>query len=526
MKSSSKDSLFDVLTQLLQFVSADNARGTRFVARLNDKDSSLGSMQDRMMIGILHGTIRSDQEASLKFYNSEPTDQRYLTLRSRCIDVVLDELRPIDLTDNQLSDYSYSHIKCLDFYRAGKMLTLYGKHTVARYVLSRGLAIARKYNFTILECMILNEVKKIPLVLSDISTIRQNNSATHKLYMTLYYEYVAEAAYNTVFALGDSFVLRPISIGESMSLNHTTTLEFIDSVNDEYRSQSFRALYLRAAIDYLVVQCDFQSALRKIDDSIRCYLDNPAPDQNNSVGELWLRRLELQIRTRTITVTTDIYNPAEHFQSGVTEWCLGHTLTAFKLLYLGNFNGALSSALVLRKSLSIANVTTSAYEHRMLLEAYLWILTKLLPTSEFGHPDPSSLFSFRESTFLNSMSLLTESKKGTNALVVIAHAFILLIQNKEREAFRRISYLNVYATRYFKGETEQRLWHCVKAMQKIPTFRTRPHMMRDAMAPAIDRIRRLSDLPMKHGFNELVQWDVLLEAYIAWEIERVSRQRQ
>jgi hypothetical protein len=123
---------------------------------------------------------------------------------------------------------------------------------------------------------------------------------------------------------------------------------------------------------------------------------------------------------------------------------------------------------------------------------------------------------------LNSISILASNKFGSNALIVIVHTFILLIENKHAEAFRRISYLNVYATRYLKGEAEKRLWYCVKAMQKIPTYRKRPHMMRAAMESSLMRIRRLSDIPMTSGINELVQWDALLEAYIDWE-ERQAR---
>jgi hypothetical protein len=271
---------------------------------------------------------------------------------------------------------------------------------------------------------------------------------------------------------------------------------------------------------------DFDSASNVVSDALSYFKQNAHLVSVSRLGEFSVLQLELHFRTRTELDRTCIVNPAHYFTTGNINWCVSNTLTAYKHLYHNHYSEAIRIYVELKAKQTHTHVGGVAYEHRMLLEAYLWILTKLLPASEFGHPDPSSLFSFRESTFLNSMSLLTEHKKGTNALVVIAHAFILLIQNKEREAFRRISYLNVYATRYFKGETEQRLWHCVKAMQKIPTFRARPHMMRDAMAPAIDRIRRLSDLPMKHGFNELVQWDVLLEAYIAWEIERVSRQRQ
>lgn len=142
------------------------------------------------------------------------------------------------------------------------------------------------------------------------------------------------------------------------------------------------------------------------------------------------------------------------------------------------------------------------YENRMLLEAYIWLMAALLPADRFDHADPMSTIAFRTSTFVNSISILGANKFGSNALVVIVHAFVLFIESKQ---------------------AEQRLWYCVKAMQKIQTYRTRPRMMRAAMEPFIARIRRLSDLPMTSGVNELVQWDVLLEAYIDWEERRAHQ---
>lgn len=526
MSMTSPEYHFTILSQLLQIVTSNAVGRTEFSLRIDPEDPTAGSMQEQLLAGVLDGTIRSDEEAALKLYGAEPSDQRYMTLRSRCIDRLLNEVRHIDLTYNQLSEYSSNLFKCIDLYRVGKMLALYGNSLVARYTFSRALAIARRFEFTMLEYMIRIELGSHALVAADANANRENHSARTKLLRSLCYENLVESAYDTLFVLNEPFDYAPISFAESRTIHQDSALSLLSSVDEQFRTYSFNLNHARVSIDYALSQCDYETALRKIDDFLQYFSDNPHLKQNSRIGELILNRLEAQICSRSITPSSNIYNPAEHFHTGKTNWCLSNALSSYIYLYNGDYQSAFATFLQLRSHFSETIVAVGAYEHRMLLEAYLWILTKLLPASEFGHPDPSSLFSFRESTFLNSMSLLTESKKGTNALVVIAHAFILLIQNKEREAFRRISYLNVYATRYFKGETEQRLWHCVKAMQKIPTFRTRPHMMRDAMAPAIDRIRRLSDLPMKHGFNELVQWDVLLEAYIAWEIERVSRQRQ
>ncbi len=59
-------------------------------------------------------------------------------------------------------------------------------------------------------------------------------------------------------------------------------------------------------------------------------------------------------------------------------------------------------------------------------------------------------------------------------------------------------------------------------MQKILTLRNRPRELRRVMAPYVTRIRELSDLPMRGIMNEIIPWDVLLEAYVDFEERRLT----
>jgi hypothetical protein len=526
MSTTSPDFHFTILSQLLQIVTSNAVGRTEFSLRIDPEDPAAGSMQEQLLAGVLDGTIRSDEEAALKLYSAGPSDQRYMTLRSRCIDRLLNEVRHIDLTYNQLSEYSTNVLRCIDLLRSGYLLSFYGSSDVATYAMKRALSISQKYDLTAFELITRRELASSAVLTLDVQINKSHNDVIKRLIRRFHLEQVAIQSHESLLLLDTDYQYEELRSDEPRPANLSEMLDFLDSVDSECSSYTFILNRFRYRFDYYMAALDFHSASNVVSDALSYFKEHSHLVSISRLGEFNVLQLELQIKTRSELDRSNIINPAHYFTTGNINWCVSNTLTAYKHLYHNHYPEAIGIYRELKSKQTNTHVGGGAYEHRMLLEAYLWILTKILPASEFGHPDPSSLFSFRESTFLNSMSLLTEHKKGTNALVVIAHAFILLIQNKEREAFRRISYLNVYATRYFKGETEQRLWHCVKAMQKIPTFRARPHMMRDAMAPAIDRIRRLSDLPMKHGFNELVQWDVLLEAYIAWEIERVSRQRQ
>lgn len=520
MSSNVPEYHFSILSQLLRIVTSNAVGRTGFSLRTDDDDPNTSSLQDKLLSGIASGKYRDDAEASRGLYNADPTDQRYMTLRSRCIDRLLNEIRHIDITPNQLSEYTSNYFKCIDLFRVSKTLGIYGNQQVAEYALMRSLSIARRYGFTIHEFMIRGELAHKSLLSSELSTSREHHMANLDLIRTAYYELITEMAYDTLFLSGQSFEYKPLAYDSPKTVAHNTAMSLLDDIEDSCRSHTVWLYEKRMRIEYAISECEYERALEEIDSVLAFYQTNSHLRQNSRIGEFMLMKLEAQIYSRNAFGTGPAENPAQYFHRGKTNWCISNATTIYSCLYRGEYERGFLLYVELKEHFSDAIYSTAVYEHRMLLEAYLWILTSILPASEFGHPDPQSKIPFRESTFLNAMNVLESNKYGSNALIVIAHVFILLIQDKEKEAYRRILNLNVYATRYLKGESEQRLWYCIKALQKVPSFRTRPHMMREAMEPQIARIRRLADLPMKNGFNELVPWDVLLEAYIAWEIER------
>jgi len=483
-----------------------------------DMELSSNSLTARLVQGIHTGQFKNDNEAARGLYKADCSDQRYLTLRSRCIDMIIRSISQQYLRPGGSSVKTSQVLKCIDHYRTGYILDTNGHSELAEYVLQRSLPIATKQRMLVFEHLIHRCLAQKARSKNRYGIAALHVKRSHQLLLDLLNDHIGEMSYHDHYdellnlnasSLQSPFVLREPSIWSThISRDRYTT----DSENVDIDE-------LRASISLLLAIPEYHHALRTTHRLIEIL------DQDEHAYTLILRRhyllvmLEIMIRTRDPRINDSIDEAIDEFPTGTNAWCIANVLRLYRDIQTCSYRCALRRCIELRERNSTYSSSSFCYEHRMLLEAYLWIITSILPASEFGHPDPQSKIPFRLSTFLNAMNVLESNKYGSNALIVIAHVFILLIQNKEKEAYRRILNLNVYATRYLKGESEQRLWYCNKALQKVPSFRIRPQMMREAMEPQIARIRQLADLPMKNGFNELVPWDVLLEAYIAWEIE-------
>lgn len=524
MSFNSPDYHFGILSQLLQIVTSNGVGRTDFSIRVDTDDPDSAPLQEQLLAGVMNGSFRRDRDASRKLYNAEPTDQRYQTLRSRCIDRLLSEIRHIDVASSQLSERASNFHKCLDLMRAGSLLLSYGNSEAGAYSMNKAMLIAAKYDFTLIELATRIHLSMLSTSSRSEPSSKEHSEKIRMLILTLYWEHVSQASYDSLRLYGHGYEYHALRYAPPRPVNSSGEMLQVLSHSDEAnRSFTLFVNRIRLQLDDLVSRSDYAAAEVLIDETLAFYSRNKKFHSRARIGELYIYKMEMLIKSRRILDSSEIVVPTKNFSVGKINWALSHTLAAYKYLYLNDVHRAFEAYLELRVHHSDDVHRTDVFEHRLLLEAYLWILASILPASEFGHEDPLSVIQFRDSTFLNTMRVLASHKKSTNALVVIAHAFALLIKGREREADRRITYLNVYASRYLKGESEQRLWHCVKAMQKIPEFRTRPRLLPDAMADSIARIRLLTDLPMKNGFNELVQWDVLLEAYSVWAQERSHR---
>ncbi len=525
MSFNSSDYLFGILSQLLQIVTSNAVGRTDFSIRVDTDDPESSPLQEQLFAGVMNGSFRSDRDASRKLYNAEPTDQRYQTLRSRCIDRLLNEIRHIDLGSSQLSERASNFYKCLDLIRAGSLLLSYGNTESGAYSINKALLIAAKYDFTQFELATRIQLSMLSSSSRDEPSSKEHSEKIRMLISTLYWEHVSQVSYDSLRLFGHAYEYQALRYEPPRKVNsYAEILHVLSPIDEAHRSFTLFVNQFRLQFDYHVARSDYKAAELLIDETLNFYNRNKKFHSRARIGELYIYKIDMLIRSRRILDSSEIVVPTQYYSAGRINWALSNTLAAYKYLYLGDFHRAFEVYRELRVNRTDAVHQSDIFEYSLLLEAYLWILASILPASEFGHEDPLSVMQFRETTFINTMRVLASHKKSTNALIVIAHAFALLIRGKEQEADRRITYLNVYASRYLKGESEQRLWHCVKAMQKIPEFRTRPRLLPVAMADSIARIRQLPDLPMKNGFNELVQWDVLLEAYAVWALERSRRQ--
>lgn len=522
--SITSDYYFTILKQLLDIVTKETAGITGFPVRDDDETKADSSMQNRLYAGIRDGRFRSDSDASMELYAAPPSDQRYQTLRTRAIDHLLSEIRHIDLSIGDYSEYATNYYRCLDIFRAAALMAMKSNLPVAEYALSRALSIAKKYDFTELEYIIRSYLSANVLLKSDDMKSREHHIESFRLLRTMYYEHVAESSYEALYVVECDFSFTPFVFGEQTSLNRHQALQLLESIDPQYRSYKVVLNHYRALVDFHVSYDDFFKAEQVLVKWMQLYTDHPHFLHRSRIGEIKIMKLNFALLARRPDSLKQFENPSRYFTLGKTNWCLATILTILAHLYRNDYENSLNTYLELRDNYSDMVYATDVYEYRMLLEAYLWIATTIMEPELFGHTNPNAEIPFRLTTFLNAMRLFTADKQSTNALIVIAHAFILLIQDKDQDAaYRRVSHLNVYASRYLKGETEERLLCCVKAIQKILTHRYRPRELRNAIAPFIRRIQELESLPMKSGINEIIRWDALLTAYVDWE-ERRQRQ--
>jgi len=293
--------------------------------------------------------------------------------------------------------------------------------------------------------------------------------------------------------------------------NHHEILLRIDEMNVNTPSYKLHLNCARARILFYETSKQFGEMRRVCLETLSFLQSQPHLAHRARLGEFRLRLLEADVITRQ----TDISPNADAdclslFRQPGVNWCSAQNLIFVKYLHRLDYARAYEvyNCVVNHRSY---HLTGDNVKERWSLNEVLLILCSRLnlwaaPTSSIEH--------FRLSRFLNSMPLESKSKQGSNILILVFETMYLLLSHKYEQAESRILYLNVYCTRYLREEGHIRVQLFIKALQYVPRYRSDAASLKNAISPFITMIREAGTVPMPGEINELLPYEVILEAYI------------
>ncbi len=494
----------DLLREILRIVSSKSNRSNLDLLLREDGDSS--TLSSRFLQGLVSGTYNTDTEAAADLYCAGAKDPRYRTLKSRTFERLTISVLHLNIRQPEHSEYLSSYYKCIRYEVAAQTLMRFASRRAGYFVALKTLSIAQRYHISSV-CLSLSAL------LRDSAALWGNQSDFyHYSERVRYYSKALVAEYESDFLLDDlRLELQVTHYDRSYYSNkHKSILDSITSMCESHPTHSLVLNKYRASIDYYETIEDFEEVRVQCDDAINYLNCNPHLTQPARTGEFLLRRVAADIYSRRPITDNVIAECSTLFVDGGPNW---HATMI--LLFVSKMNDMkiLQAIDVFRTVSTMGNFEGL---HGLMKERWLIHSSYLMLARELEIVESSDYYSegFRLSTFLNSLTNESKSKRGANSLIVIFHAFYLLVTNKFDLAEKRIEYLNVYCTRYLRDRQHTRVRVFIKALQQIPRYRGDVAGLRLALNPYLKEIKSAASIPMPGEVNELLPYDVILEAYV------------
>ncbi len=435
------------LTQLAQIV--------QLVTLLRAKKIPLSSFLSentiikKLFIAVQEGNYRSDDELAQHFFQSDASDRRYITLKSKLMQQVRRMLLFLDLDTLGVHKYTRNRYWCHKKLICLKLLVRYGKWEGAMLLARRLLLKARQFHLMDVTVACLQILRQRAALNCNEHSFELYNRQLEEALVIRREEIQAAALVENIFVNYSRAAAPPINL-YSDAVSHCLKL---NTLRRKYNTRTLNLYYFRLKILAAELAFDYEATLA-ICDELESYLNgNPHLNSNSRIAELLLTRLYCCLFLRQFDLGRQFAtNGLRLFQRRDFNWF--SCLETYFLLELHDQNYA--KAAVLYKNAMQSIDLLKAYPQRIekwrIFEAYLRFALPTLDSRVNACDNKTYQTKFNIYKFLNDVPIYAKDKRGFNVTILIAH-MLHLIRNRDIDGLlSKTSALEVYNSKYLRQE--------------------------------------------------------------------------
>ena len=434
------------MRKLQEIVRVIGRRRLKKIEVFNDGGrGSRTSLYYKLYKGIKDGKFTTDEEAARELFDCEPTNKKYLMLKSRVKARLINTLFFLDSSPSKYYQAVYSTNRNLV---AAKLLILNGARATGIAMLKSTLHDAEKYSVTEVAVECLRILRYQASFLGKENEYKKYNKRFQAVRRVLEAEWRAEECYQLVtipFVKSDS-------IKSEVASKATEYVDEIFELRKTNYSYNLELLYFRLVImrdqiiqDYeQVVECSKQAF---------AFLDkHPQIKSDARYGEFAVYQILAYMNLRKYEEGNRMaIEVKKWFKEGTTNWVIFMENYFLLSMHSGNYKRAF---MIYKKVVGhprFEHQSENQKEKWRIFEGFLRYMTrsKDLTTGE----ELNSLNSrFNIWKFLNEVPIYSKDKRGLNISILILQVLFLLDRQDYDGIIRRAEALKVYCSRYLKQD--------------------------------------------------------------------------
>lgn len=442
------------IQELIQVINRNKVKAIEIIG----KDSNSQTKTQEFYEKLTDGIFKTEQEASLYFYQKGPENRNYKALKKRLLQRLLNTTLFIDIQESQYDNASKAYYNCWKNYAIAKVLAGKGAFINAYDILKKVLKQSIKYEFTELTM--------------DITRLMRhyNGSRILDLKAYQYYNQLFEH-YQKIYeieALADGLYTKMLT----QSLMEIPKRDLVSQGN-HYQQQLFPwtqkfSSYRLHLYYYLIVilkafyENNYRLAQQTCHQAIHFLSQKTA--YSSSVSAIFARQLFLiYIQQRKFPQGANLLSKAELFTpTGSLSWFTNYDYYLLLCLHTKRYQKAYQVYNLIIIHPQFKSLPPYSIERWRIYEAHLYFLIEL---QKIAIEKP---FKFRLSKFLNEVPLSSKRKQSANIPILAIQLMFNLIRKEYHKIIDRAEALEKYCYRYLKPNYLKRSQKFLKMLLLLP----------------------------------------------------------
>lgn len=434
------------MRKLQEIVRVIGRRRLKRIEVFNDGGRGLtDNLYYKLYKGIKDGRFKSDEDAARELFDCEPTNKRYLMLKSRVRTRLINTLF---FLENSTSRYQQAVYHTNRNLVAAKLLLLNGARSTGIAMLKSTLHEAEKYSVTEVAVESLRILRYQSSFLGRETDFKKYNQRFQEKKEILQAEWRAEECYQMVtipFA-------KSSSVKSEVAEMANNFVEEVTLLRENNYSFNMELLYFRLVIMRDQIIQDHEGVINACIGAQNFLDSHQEMDQKVRYGEFAVYRIIAYLNLRKYDEGTLLARRIlPLFREGTTNWVIFLEYYFLLSMHCGNYQKSIEICQNVMGHPRFEHLAENRREKWKIFEGFLKYMTGNVNFHDEQHMRGGAT-RFNIWKFLNEVPIYSKDKRGLNISILILQVLFLLDRQDYDGIISRAEALKVYCSRYLKRD--------------------------------------------------------------------------
>lgn len=411
-------------------------------------DLNRKSLYYKLYKGVKEGRFRSDEEAAQALFGTDPSDKKYLMLKSR---VKARLLNNMFFLENNKSVYLQAQYRTNRDFFAAKFLVIYGARMSGYSLLKSTLKEAQKFEFTDIAFECLQMLRSLSVWMGEVRQFDHFNTEMERMRKIRKLENLADEYHLRVFIP----FLKSSSPKPELAPWVLEFIEDLDKKRKVHTSFSVELNYFRLRTIYHEILQEYNEVVKVCDEANAYFHNLPFPVLSMRFAEFYGKQMVGYMHLHDyINAEKNASVALKLISEGSINWMIFNEYYFLLAMHTGNYEKALQIYQQVVKNAKFPNLDPIRREKWKIFEAFLRYMLTEMNQKSAEHSFLDTKFNLFK--FLNEVPTFSKDKRGLNIAILILQILFLLDRKDFDGIISRTEALKVYSSRYLRRDENYR----------------------------------------------------------------------